>query len=418
MSSPKAPFAWTTGTKKLLYIRVDFSDKPGEPISESQVQEIMQKVNAFYAANSGGKIQFTTDVTKVLRMPQTVTWYIASGNPGGKIFNDAHIAARDAGYNVDDYQIEIACCSKIRRKSIGLGAHGRKGITLSDVAHFGTAAHEIGHNLGLFHANLWQTDDGSIIGNGHIIEHGDPFDIMGPGARTDEERAQRDFSAYAKYYLNWLPDDAVQTVTTSGTYRIFAHDLPNSSGLRALTIKKDDTRDYWIEFRQLQKNEYYLMNGALIYWATKSQPGGSTLLDMTPGSPEGVLDAPLFIGRTFTDKEEGIHITPIGKGGTDPESLDIVVNFGKFPDNHAPKVQIIPSVLTVKPNEPVAFKTEASDPDGDKLAYSWDTSDGEVAGNVTSASKSWPTDGTYKVHCIVSDMKGGTGEDTVEINVQ
>jgi len=210
----------------------------------------------------------------------------------------------------------------------------------------------------------------------------------------------------------------VQNVTTSGTYRIFAHDLPNTSGLRALTIKKNDTRDYWIEFRQLQKDEFYLMNGALIYWVDKSQPGGTTLLDTTPGSPEGSLDAPLFIGRTFTDKDAGIHITPIGKGGTNPESLDIVVNFGQFPNNHAPKVHIIPNTLTVKPNEPVAFKTEASDPDGDKLAYSWDTSDGEVAGNVTAASKSWPTNGIYKVHCVVSDMKGGTGEDTVEINVR
>ena len=55
-----------------------------------------------------------------------------------------------------------------------------------------------------------------------------------------------------------------------------------------------------------------------------------------------------------------------------------------------PKSALIPSTLTVKTERTCSFKTEASDPDGDKLAYPWDTSDGEVAGNVTTASKSWP----------------------------
>jgi len=94
------------------------------------------------------------------------------------------------------------------------------------------------------------------------------------------------------------------------------------------------------------------------------------------------------------------------------------VNFGQFPDNKPPTVHIISSSLTAKPGETVTFKTEASDPDGDKLAYSWDTSDGEEAGNVTEGKLSWSEPGEYKVHCIVTDMKGGTGEDTVEINVQ
>ena len=42
-------------------------------------------------------------------------------------------------------------------------------------------------------------------------------------------------------------------------------------------------------------------------------PGGGggyrQLLDTTPGSPFGKDDAPISLGRTFSDTEAGIHIT-------------------------------------------------------------------------------------------------------------
>jgi hypothetical protein len=423
----KASLARTTGVKKLIFIRVDFPDKQGETISTEKVREIMDQVNAFYEANSQGKTSIVTDITPVFRLPQSVEWYAATGkNNGGRskaVVTDARLAARTAGYDINSYQLEIVNCrTLVVGDSQSGGAIAAKGLFLVGLYGLGITAHELGHNYGLGHARLWLTTDGSVIGEGELRQYGNPFDVM--GNTSGKDAMLHHFTAYSKYFLNWLPDDAVKTVTTNGTYRIFAHDLPNTSGLRALVIKKDDTRDYWIEFRQLQTNNFSLMNGALIYWTYNKIKGvtssfrATTLLDMTPGSPEGAADAPLFIGRTFTDKEAGIHITPIGKGGTNPESLDIVVNFGQFPDNKAPTVKLIPSALTAKLGESITFKAEASDPDGDKIAYSWDTSDGEVAGNVTEATRSWTLPGKYKVHCIVTDMKGGTGEDTVEINVR
>jgi hypothetical protein len=60
------------------------------------------------------------------------------------------------------------------------------------------------------------------------------------------------FSAGYKRRLDWLTDQNVQTVTTSGTYRIFAYDVVNApTGIHALKIRKDNAKDYWIEFRQL-----------------------------------------------------------------------------------------------------------------------------------------------------------------------
>jgi hypothetical protein len=88
-----------------------------------------------------------------------------------------------------------------------------------------------------------------------------------------------------------------------------------------------------------------------------------------PGSTDGKNDAAIVIGRTFSDRVTGIHITPVGKGGTSPESLDVVVNLGLFPADQPPVVNVSPSALTAATGAALTFTATASDPDGDSLAY-------------------------------------------------
>ena len=121
------------------------------------------------------------------------------------------------------------------------------------------------------------------------------------------------------------------------------------------------------------------MSGAGLRWAQNGNQK-SQLLDTTPGSTDGKNDAALVIGRTFSDKRRGIHITPVGKGGTSPESLDVVVNLGSFPGELAirrshsrPVRRMPPRVATLN------FTATASDADGDTLAYYWDFGDGNFA---------------------------------------
>lgn len=417
--SSKAAATRTIGEKKLLFIRVDFEDKPGAPISEAQARKIMEEVDAFYAANSQGKTRIITEVTPVLRLPRLAAWYEKTNSKTTPISQivpkDARLVARAAGYDLDVYQWEIVNCRTLVARG-GAGTIAGKGLILNGVIGFGVTAHELGHNYGLDHASLWQTTDGSVIGSGQEKGYGNGFDLM--GAHNGAQSPLRHFSAHTKNFLNWLPDEAVQTVVSSGTYRIFAHDLPDAAGLRALKIKDDNERNYWVEFRQLQTQNRYLMNGALLYWEFNKKQRKTTLLDMTPGSPEGAKDAPLLIGRTFSDTEAGIHITPVGKGKTTPESLDIVVNIGSFQDNKAPTVHLKARSLFVSPGERITFNTNASDADGDQLAYSWQSSDGDIGGNISVITRSWSTRGTYEVRCTVTDMKGGIAEDRATVVVQ
>ena len=74
---------WTEGTKRLLFIRVDFPDRPGVPVdrfgqvlTEDFSQSLIDNpVNDFYFNNSYGKTSIRATVTPVVRMPQSQSVY-------------------------------------------------------------------------------------------------------------------------------------------------------------------------------------------------------------------------------------------------------------------------------------------------------------------------------------------------------
>src|SRR4030095_10577736 len=214
------------------------------------------------------------------------------------------------------------------------------------------------------HANYWDTSGQSVIGAGTSVEYGDSFDTMGAASAGNNH-----FNARYKNYLNWLTTADVQTVTSSGTYRISAHDNTNTTGIRGLKIPRNATTNYWIEFRQKFTSNKWLMNGAGI---RRAQNGNqrSELLDTTPGSTDGKNDSAIVIGRTFSDSLAGLHVTPVRQGGTSPESLEVVVNIGTFPANVDPTVIISASTTAVPVSTVVTLHAAASDANGESLGSS------------------------------------------------
>ncbi|MFM8880399.1 MAG: PKD domain-containing protein, partial [Verrucomicrobiota bacterium] len=296
----------------------------------------------------------------------------------------------------------------------GLGYVGAPGawIRASFEATGGVPSHELGHNFGLNHANSWDTGGQSILGAGSNVEYGDSFDTMG-----NATAGKRHFNARYKNFLDWLPTTQVKIVTASGNYRLFAHDVTNAATTRAVRIARNTQTNYWLEFRQRFTDRPALMDGVGLRWA-RSGNQQSLLLDVTPGSPDGKNDSALVIGRTFSDRAAGIHITPVAKGGTVPESLDLQVNLGKFTNNQLPTVTLTASAASAFAGTPITFTATASDPDGDALAYSWDFGDNAiVAANTNRVSRSWGTAREYWVRCTVSDMKGGEGSAAVLVRI-
>ncbi|HZH33679.1 MAG TPA: FG-GAP-like repeat-containing protein [Pyrinomonadaceae bacterium] len=325
---------WTEGAKTVLIIRVDFPDRQGEPVdstglplTETRAQNVINNsVNPFYVNNSYNKTSLRSPVvTPVVRMPQPQSFYTSFQNID-LLYTDGRNAARSAGFETDNFNLDFIAFSFTQSLGFGGAAKiGAKGVLLNGSFDFKIIAHELGHNYGLLHANVWRTTDGTVIGAGANVEYGDAFDLMGGGSSQITHH-----SAGYKRRLDWLTEANVQTVTDTGVYRVFAFDVINApTGVHALKIRKDNLKDYWVEFRQAITSAPNLVNGALLRWDFAQQGFRQTqLLDMTPNTTS-LADSPILIGQSFTDNTSGITITVLGKGNTVPESLDIRVELNR-----------------------------------------------------------------------------------------
>ncbi|HAB15884.1 MAG TPA: hypothetical protein DCE44_05485, partial [Verrucomicrobiales bacterium] len=412
--------AFTEGNKRLILIRVDFSDKVGAPFDDVRGTNLVKAIGQFYRENSYGRAGFRavgegSAITPTLRLSMTTTQYGAVD--ASRLRDDARAAARAAGYNLNAYDFDVVCFRSVPGYNwAGLGYVGSPGAWVQDAfsENAGVFCHELGHNFGLNHANFWDTAGESVIGNkGDDVEYGDSFDTMG-----NASGGRRHFNVRNKAYLNWLRGSAeVVSLGSSGTYRLFAHDLTNSAGVRALKVAKDSKTNYWFELRAQFADNRWMSNGIGVRRARSDNSRQSLLLDTSAGSPDGKNDSALVIGRTFSDRVAGLHITPISRQNTDPPSIDVVFQRGKFPDNHAPTVNVTASAVAVGVNAPVTFSASATDSDGDSLAYGWEFGDGTFGANAPTVTNRWTTSGDYVVRCVVSDMRGGTTSDYVLVRV-
>ena len=407
---------WTHGPKRLLYIPTQYSNQSSPPTTRSTAEAALAQVTQYFASQSYQQTMVTADVANAIQVSQTATHYESVGL--GQLYNDAVALARTAGWDADDYDFVF-----IRHAGgpggAGVGLVADKGAWVQTDS-WPVLAHELGHNYGLMHANGWRPKTSSAFGPGETIEYADEFDLMGPNRGS--------FNTYEKTVLHWMPDSSLLRVTNSGLFRIHAFDVGplGSNQLYSVSLRKD-VRDYWLDYRgEFQSGNLapFALNGLQLRWPQWSQSrGGSTLVDSTPGTPRQFEDAPLLIGRTFSDSEAGVHVTPVTRSSTPGQWLDVFVHFSDGTSNERPQVSIIASSTNVAVGVPVTFTVVASDPDGDPLAFGWETSIAgssavlAVSSNSPSLSFAWPSAGRQEVRCIVSDMKGGLAVASIIVEV-
>ncbi len=393
------PSLWTTGTKPLRFMRVDFSDAPGDPLSMAQAQALTMQLNDYLRAASYNKTQIAvTVVPMTLRMPRTKAAYGGAGDTSG-LLTDARSAATTAGFPAMSGGLDVVAFSSVPGFDFaGLGMVGASGTWLNGSFSLHTIAHEVGHNYGLFHANFWQAGNESIIGSGSSLEYGNPFEIMGQGTGH--------YNAWYKYDLDWFgPTEVALAAAGSNTHRIYDLEQTITAGAHALRVPIGATRDYWVEFRPGEGSN--LAYGASINWGY-STTQASNLLDMTPWTTTAD-DSALVVGRTFSDFTAGIHITPVALQQTTPASLDVTVNRGLFPTNRAPTVTLACTAMGTL----YSCTATAMDPDMDTLAYYWDFGDTTPSTNQATQSRMIIGSRDVLARVTVSDMKGGTATASV-----
>ncbi|MCB1130391.1 MAG: PKD domain-containing protein, partial [Verrucomicrobiae bacterium] len=405
--------AWTETDKDVFFIRIDFPDLTGAEASQATLDAVLDgPVADSLDEISYGKTTIVASVSSaVIRMPANSSTYLSDYDA----LHDDAVAAYKAIYgqtSLSSYDIIGVHFKEIGFSWAGLASVGGTRQWIEGNTSSGVIIHEFGHNYGLRHASSWVVNNGTVVGAGALDNYGDPFDIMGDGPDPEGH-----FHMQGKSSLNWI--EASQWVDAnasgSGTRRIYRIDDPATTGTtRAVRVDKGASDHYWIGYRKAIPGNPYLPNGAYILWKMASEPR-AVLLDMTPDTAlndDDFIDSALSVGRTYSDNAAGVHITPTGTGGSGADAwIDVNVQLGSFPGNQPPSTTLdLPAAADAR--SAVVLSVDASDPNGDPLAYFWDFGDGTVSTNSPTVSHAWATGGSYTVSVTVSDMKGGITTDT------
>ncbi len=288
------------------------------PVSQSQLKELLFKgsnsVNRYYQENSLGRVSFSGDVFGI---------YSIDGGTFCDIWNwsdQANLAAVSAGVNLDRYDRLVY----VFEGSLGCG-YGGIGTIGGDFDGFSKSwifayqddvriyQHELGHNLGVHHANSFNCGDRSIdyYSTCGEYEYGEEYDVMGNFWPVSPNSFL--FNAPHKISLGWIPQSSVAVFNPKNIRSIYQlSPIGSTSGsIKAIKIPKPDTDEYYyVSYRQRSGFDSNLpeniVRGVNIHiW---NEVGGrqTRVLDPTPGN--GFSDVGLADGGTFYDSINKITI--------------------------------------------------------------------------------------------------------------
>jgi hypothetical protein len=460
-----APVGWTTGSHRLMAVRVNFKAAASTGTNYHQLTltdciDIVNRISETFTAWSYGRLTmepmgsttFGSWVGPTIVLSKAAKDY--KGDQMGDIWDEVWEKLEAQGYRKSDYSYLLVLAGNApfvdqsspedNPKTVTWGGLARIGQGLSMVrmanaawtteervaSNVSVAIHEIGHNFGLAHASNVTLVPDEIMPF-KFSEYGDVYDRMGSGGR--------EFNARFKHWLRWLDNASLPVITQPGIYRLREHDLEENAGVRGLQIRHSSSGDasLFIEYRtsgiQPVSNPYIGWNDPLLAFGAQLRLGTTHkpktfLLDTTPGTPNtdvwgaGNYDSPLLPGRTFSIDGK-IFVTNLA---ADPEAgtMDVQVRYGPFSNNAPPTGSISTVSPTAGLGERVVLTADATDPDDTDLAYFWrinrfDADWRQIATfpNARSIIVEFTEIGGWQLQCIVSDKRGGTAVLTHSISV-
>lgn len=451
----RAPLNWTTGTRRLLAVRVNFkAASPGgvnyHDLGLTDTIDIVRRISDTFKDWSYGRLDIPyvgsagSWVTPTVVVSKAAKDY--KGDNIGELWNEVWDLVEQQGYSRQtyDYLLVLAGNAPItdenskedKPEPVTWGGLGRVGQGMSlirmnnpdwtteerIVANTGVSLHELGHNFGLAHASsMAENPDGEIFNLFTFSEYGDVHDNMGSGG------IRAHYNTRFKHWLRWLDNPSLPVTSGPGVFTLREHDLGESAGIRGLQVAIPGASNaFFVEYRRdsvsplagkpyVTTDDQVRAYGAFIRLARTNAPK-SWLLDATPETESiGFFDCTLMPGRTFSvsGASGGAYITNLG---ADPVAgtLKVEVDY-PVAGNGPPAGSIVTSSPMVGIGEKFIFTADASDPDNDDLAYHWripkfdlNWKQRAVFPNSRDITVQFPETGAWTVECIVSDKHGGT----------
>lgn len=230
---PQTAGAVAKGQERVLVI---LATSGPEPYTVTDVKQTVREADAFFRRSSIDQVRLESDVTP---------WLAAfDRNPGcggltresfEAVVAPARLAADRAGYDTGRYDATMYALAESRCAFHG-ETWGRE-VMLTRQPTLQLMLHELGHTLGLGHAQATNCAAGPVRSGCDLEETGDPLSPMGSGTM--------DFSAYEKVTLGWLPPQP--RVTSAKRYTLATPTYKTT--LPQAFVVETEQGSWWIEYR-------------------------------------------------------------------------------------------------------------------------------------------------------------------------
>ncbi len=379
--------------RKVGVILINFTDNAAQPFTPEQIRAVAftdsTGMNGYFPEMSFNHL----GLTGALRTDGDVFgWYTipfaaGSGCDKNSWAQAAENAASANGFvrtNYDSVIYEfpaVSSCTFTGSATVG----GQPAlIWVNEWFELGIVAHELGHNLGLYHANSYtchqDSPTGPIVSISNYCsstEYGDPSDMMG-GA------SQSHFGNYQKgrpYGGSWYAAGNTQTLdpvaNPSGTYTLAPLETA-TTGVQVLRIPRGADASgplfYYLEFRQPLGFDSTLnpaiTNGVIIRLAPDYNVGNATkMIDTTATTtPNNFYDGALAPGQTFTDPYFGVTVTT---NSVSAAGASVSVSLTPSSCVHAnPTISLTPSSQTGVKGQTLTYTMSVTNNDGASCASS------------------------------------------------
>ncbi|WP_338538516.1 hypothetical protein N5P18_01950 [Janibacter terrae] len=321
-STPRTAAAYTPATRKITYFEVTPRGITREPLSSSQASTQVSSSDAYWRLNSRSTLRLGTPIMR----SHYASPYGCADNPFA-LWEDAANARGWVAEQDSTLALKFPEASYVSGGcSYGLGSVGMDPNS-GGYVYFGSyttsvLAHEVGHNMGLGHANAiacagGKSDGaystGAFSGCGEY-EYADYMDVMGPDLGGPPAMLS---SPQARHYSTL--ESAARVLVGTGTTTVTLKPMAGTSGVRVAQITNAITRAvYLVEYRTAAGQDTFASTwvppGVKVLRHNPYE-GSSVLLDASPtGSPDD--NSVLTVGRTLRSYDGRITITTLSATST------------------------------------------------------------------------------------------------------